>query len=318
MAQSARTASIVAELFAHEFSDVPSLYPAEHSIGTLGIMKENPTAADWAAARGERWLVQLPGMEVMLAPVDEPLIRALKLDAPCRIADIGCGGGGTTLEILRRAPAESVVHGFDLSPALIEFARSRKRSDQGAIVFEIADMATATAPARPYDRLVSRFGIMFFDDPPAAFANVIRWLAPGGRFAFAAWGPPSENPWMTIVRQVVAEIVDLPTPDPEAPGPFRYAEADKLLALLERAGYGELDVSDWRGLLPIGGGLPAAEAANFALAAFSSFDELLAEAGKEALNDARQSLTARLSRYQEDGAVRMDACVHIFTGARLG
>ncbi len=281
-------------------------------------MNENPSATDWTAARGEKWRAQLTGMEAMLTPVDEPLIRALKLNAPCRIADIGCGGGGTTLEILRQAPAGSVVHGFDLSPALIELARSRKQSDERAIAFEIADMATATAPEEPYDRLVSRFGIMFFDDPLAAFANLVHWLASGGRFAFAVWGPLAENPWMTSVRQVVAEIIDLPPSDPEAPGPFRYAEAEKLRTLLDRAGYGELDVSDWRGVLPIGGGLPAAEAANFALASFSSFGELLAEAGNEALNDARQSLTARLSRHQQDGAVRMDACIHIFTGARLG
>jgi SAM-dependent methyltransferase len=100
------------------------------------------------------------------------------------------------LEILRRAPG-SVVHGFDLSPALIELARSRKRSDERAFAFEIADMATAPAPEEPYDRLFSRFGIMFFDDPLAAFANLVRWLASGGRFAFAVWGPPAENPWMT-------------------------------------------------------------------------------------------------------------------------
>jgi SAM-dependent methyltransferase len=281
-------------------------------------MNENPTANDWAAARGEQWLAQLTGMEAMLAPVDEPLIRALNLDAPCRIADIGCGGGGTTLKILRHAPAGSVVHGFDLSPALIESARSRKPSDERAIAFEVADMAMATAPEVRYDRLVSRFGIMFFDDAPAAFANLVRWLAAGGRFAFAAWGRPADNPWMATIRQVVAEIIDLPPPDPEAPGPFRYAEAGKLLTLLDQAGFAELEVRDWRGMLPIGGGLPAAEAANFALASFSSFRELLAKAGGEALSDARQSLTARLSRHEQDGVVRIDACVHIFTGAHLG
>jgi len=281
-------------------------------------MNENPVATAWTAQRGEKWRAQLAGMELMLAPVDKPLIRALNLDAPCRIADIGCGGGGTTLEILRRAPAGSVVHGFDLSPASIELARSRKESDECAIAFEIADMATATAPEESYDRLVSRFGIMFFDNPLAAFANMVRWLAPGDRFAFAVWGRLAENPWMTSVRQVVAEIIDLPSPDPEAPGPFRYAEADKLLTLLDRAGYGELEVSDWRGVLPIGGELPVAEAANFALASFSSFGEMLAEAGGEALNDARRSLTERFSRNQQDGAVQMDACVHIFTGARPG
>jgi SAM-dependent methyltransferase len=273
-----------------------------------------PAGYEWAAARGEKWRAQLSGMEATLAPVDEPLIRALRLDAPYRIADVGCGGGGTALELLRRGPAGSVVHGFDISPALIESARCRTGSGEGAVDFEIADMATAPAPEELYDRLVSRLGIMFFDDPPAAFANLARWLAPGGRFAFAAWGPPDDNPWAGIVGETVAEFVDLPPSDPDAPGPFRYADPDKLLAVLDRAGLGELEVRDWHGVLPIGGGLPAAEAAAFALASFSSFGELLAEAGDKALQDARQSLTARLSRYQKGGEVRMDACVHLFTG----
>lgn len=180
-------------------------------------MSETPTANEWTAARGEKWLAQLAGMEAMLAPVDEPLISALNLDAPLRIADFGCGGGGTTMEILRQAPAGSVVHGFDVSPALIELARSRKRSDDSSLAFEIADIAT-NVPQQLYDRLVSRFGIMFFDDPPAAFANLARWLAPGGRFAFAVWGSPAGNPWMTTVRQAVAEVIDLPAADPEAQG----------------------------------------------------------------------------------------------------
>ena len=280
------------------------------------FMNENPAAAEWTSARGDQWRSQAAGMEAMLTPVDEPLIHALNLDAPYRIADIGCGGGATTLEILHLAPMGSVVHGFDISPALIELARSRKRSDEHAIAFEVADMATAGPPEKPYDRLVSRFGVMFFNDPPAAFANLLQWLAPRGRFAFAVWGRPAENPWMTSVRQVVADIIDLPNPDAQAPGPFRYGETDTLVTLLKRAGFGELAVKDWRGLLPIGGRMPSAEAANFALASFSSFGELLAEAGAPALNTARQSLTVRFSEYEQDGVVQMEACVHIFTGAR--
>lgn len=278
-------------------------------------MNENPAASDWAAARGEKWCAQLPGMESMLMPIDEPLISALKLDAPCRIAEIGCGGGGTAMEVLRRAPAGSVVHGFDIAPKLIDLARGRPRPGERSIVFEVADMAKA-APERPYDRLISRFGVMFFDEPHAAFANLVRWLEPGGRFAFAVWGRPSDNPWMTSARDVVARLIDMPRPDPEAPGPFRYADSDKLLALLDRAGFAGLDVRDWRGALPIGGCLPPAEAACFALSSFSSLGELLAGAGDAALDEARRSLTACYSRHQRDGAVRMDACVRIFTGTR--
>jgi SAM-dependent methyltransferase len=280
-------------------------------------MNQNPAASEWAAARGEKWRTQLAGMEATLTPVDEPLIRALRLDAPSTIADIGCGGGGTTLDILRHAPAGSVVHGFDISPALIESARARIPAGEQAVMFSLADVATAPAPEQPYDRLVSRFGIMFYDDPPAAFANLARWLAPGGRFAFAAWGRPADNPWMTTIRDAVAEVIDVPRPDPDAPGPFRYAGADGLLTLLDRAGFAGVEVNDWRGALPIGGRLSPADAASFALASFSSFGELLAEAGEAALTTARQSLTARLAQYQQDGAVRINACVHIVTGARL-
>jgi SAM-dependent methyltransferase len=276
---------------------------------------ENPAASDWAGARGEKWRGQVQGMETTLAPIDEPLISALHLDRPCTIADVGCGGGGTTLEILRRAPAGSVVHGYDISPALIEVARSRIRSAGDTISFDIANVATAPAPSRPYDRLVSRFAIMFYDDPPAAFANLANWLAPGGRFAFAVWDRPANNPWFSTVREVVADIVDMPPLDPDAPGPFRYGVADTLLGLLDRAGFGDLEVRDWRGELAVGGGLPAAEAATFSLASFSSFAELLAKAGEQAVDRARQALTTRLSKFERNGIVRLNASVHFFTGS---
>lgn len=274
-------------------------------------MSEYPAASDWATARGEKWRKQMVGLEAMLLPVDEPLIGALRLDAPYRIADIGCGGGGTTLEVLSQAPAGSIVQGFDISPTLIEAASARSEN----CAFALADVQTAPGPEEPFDRLLSRFGIMFYDDPPAAFANLARWLAPDGRFAFAVWGSPAENPWMSSLREVAAEIIDVPQPDPNAPGPFRYADTGKFLTLLDQAGFSDLGMQDWRGTLPIGGGMAPAEAAQFALAAFSVGD-LLADAGDEAANKAQRSLTARFSEHQQDGIVRMDACVHIVTGTR--
>jgi SAM-dependent methyltransferase len=275
---------------------------------------ENPVASDWAGARGEKWRSQVQGMEATLAPIDESLIAALRLDRPYTIADVGCGGGGTTLEIRRRAPAGSVVHGYDISPALIEVARSRIQSADEAISFDVANVATAPAPSRPYDRLVSRFAIMFYDDPPAAFANLAKWLAPGGRFAFAVWDRPVNNPWFSTVRDVVANIIDIPPLDPVAPGPFRYGVADTLLGLLDRAGFGDLEVRDWRAELAVGGGLPAAAAAAFSLASFSSFAELLANAGGEAVDQARHALTTRFSTFERNGIVTLNASVHVFTG----
>lgn len=276
---------------------------------------EHPAASDWAGARGEKWRGQVDGMEATLAPLDEPLISALRLDRPYAIADIGCGGGGTTLEIRRRAPSESVVHGYDISPALIELARSRIQSADDTISFDISNVATAAPPSRPYDRLLSRFGIMFYDDPQAAFANLANWLAPRGRFAFAAWDRPVNNPWFSMVREVVADIIDLPPLDPDAPGPFRYGVADTLLGLLNRAGFSELEVRDWRGEFAVGGGLRAGEAATFSLSSFSSFGELLAKAGEEAVARAHEAVTARYSKFEHNGIVTLSGSVHFFTGS---
>jgi SAM-dependent methyltransferase len=276
-------------------------------------MNREPVA-DWAAARSDKWRRQLAGLEAMLTPIDEPLIEALALTAPVRIADVGCGGGATTMEVLRRAPAGSVVHGLDLSPALIEVARRRQGAHESSVVFDVADMGTKAPPEQAYDRLISRLGIMFFDDPPAAFANLRRWLVAGGRFAFAVWGPVVDNVWMTATRAAAAEATDLAPVEPLAPGPFRYGDVVPLLSLLERAGFVDVTVTDWRQALPIGDRLPAPDAAQFALASFSSFAELLSNAGGDTPTRARRALAARFVPYEQEGAVLMPARVHIITG----
>ncbi len=269
------------------------------------------TDFDWAAARGEKWRANLSGMEAMLSPIDAPLLAALRLDAPFRIADIACGGGGTTIEIARSAPAGSVVHGFDLAPGLIDTARARATQNGLDVTFTVADVATTSPP--PYQRLVSRFGVMFFDDPPAAFGNLAKWLTPDGRFAFVVWAKPTDNPITHVVREVVAEIVELPPPVPDTPGPFRYADVDTLLTLLRDATFTDVQATPWRGQLAYGGGLAPSDAATFALSAFS-VAEPVAKAPEAAQQRAHRLLTERLSQHVHDGVVRLDAAVHVVTG----
>lgn len=272
-------------------------------------MSHHPASSEWASTRGEKWLAGIAGTEAMLSPINAPLLQALHLTEPSSIADIGCGGGATTIELLSAAPPGSTVHGYDISPALIEFARQRQLN----IPFHVADVAQV-APPQTYDRLASRFGIMFFDDPTAAFANLAHWLKPGGRFAFATWDYPAANPWIRDVGRIVGEFVQTPPLDSTSPGPFRYAEAPVLLALLEQSGFTDLQVTHWSGPLAIGGGLPPSEAATFALGAFSSFHELLTESG--VYPEAHHAVTAHFEKQVHNDIVQLDAAVHIYTGVR--
>ncbi len=268
-------------------------------------------AADWAGARGARWRQNLQGLEAMLQGLEAPLIEALRLEGAGQIADLACGGGATTLALHARRPPGARVTGYDISPDLIALARERAAASGPR--FEMADLSTAPAPKPPCDRLVSRFGMMFFPDPAAAFAKLRGWLIPGGRFVFAVWGPPADNPWARLVREAVGGAIALPEAAPDAPGPFRYGEVGTLLALLSDAGFRQLAVQDWRQLLPVGGGLPAAQAARFALNSFSVAEPLFS-AGPAALEQAWQTLTDAYSAHETDGIVRLMGRVHLVSG----
>lgn len=279
-------------------------------------MSANPTATDWLTTRGDRWATHVDGLEATLAPVDAALVDALQLDGATRIAEVGAGGGGTAQRVRRHAPADAVVDAFDLVPALVALA-ARRAGDTPGLHFHVADAGTHAAPGR-YDRLYSRFGVMFFDAPEAAFANLARWLRPGGRAVFAVWAAPEENPWITVAREVVATVAPTPKADPDAPGPYRYADAARLVALLERVGLTKVEARTWRGTLPVGGGVGPVEAARFALGALSNFGEQLAAAGPEAAETALRRLIPRYAAALDDGQVRLGAAVHVVTANKAG
>lgn len=272
-------------------------------------MTEPKPPYDWASTRGAQWRDQLDGMEAMLAPVDRPLIEALALgDAPLRIAEIGCGGGATTRAIAEAAVPGSHVEGFDISPDLVEAAGRRSG---GALSFTVADAGTYR-PAERFDRLTSRFGVMFFADPAAAFANLAQWLAPGGQLAFAVWGPGPEVSFMASVRAAIASVIDLPPAEPDVPGPCRYGDPGKLVALLEAAGLHDVVSTSWRGDLTVGGGMGPEAAANFLIASSSSAAPL-ADLAPALQEKARAALIERCAEYERDGVVVMPARVEIVT-----
>ncbi|MEM1414457.1 MAG: class I SAM-dependent methyltransferase [Myxococcota bacterium] len=266
---------------------------------------------DWSEVRGDHWRSHLDGFEVMLRPVDTPLLESLALSRATRIADLGCGSGATT-RALRWAAPDAEVHGFDISAALLDVARSR--SADLHLRFERVDLERAPAPARPYDRLSSRFGLMFFGDPRASFARLREWLTPSGRFAFAVWGPVSDNLWASSVRDVVAELVSVPVEPPDAPSPFRYGDVETLLEELDASGFTRLAAREWRGALPMGTSTTPLAAARFALTAFSSMAAALDCTSASTQAEAERRLASRWEAHSWAGVTALPACVHIVTG----
>jgi len=255
---------------------------------------------DWAGEMGVKWLTHIDRFEGMIAPIGEALLARAAIALGERVIDLGCGGGLTSLAAAQATGPQGAVLGLDISPDLIDEARRRAEGHPN-VRFLCADAATVTLEDAPYDRLISRFGSMFFADPFAAFANLHGLIKPGGRIDLAIWAAPRDNPWMMELMGVARSHIDIPSPDPRTPGPFAFADLDYVRDILAQAGFSAPDVEAYQGEQAIGGaGALPEDAADFALASMA-IGRALAEAGPDVLASARDDLLGLFTRHYRDG-----------------
>jgi SAM-dependent methyltransferase len=198
---------------------------------------------------GPEWIVMQERMDAYLAAISEALFAFADVRPGMAVLDVGCGTGATSLAL---AKAGATVTGADISRPMLEFARKRAQEAGLPIHFAEAD-ASAFLFSPEFDLIFSRFGVMFFDDPVAAFANLRRALKPGGRLAFVCWRPPQENLWaFAPVAAAKPLLPEQPPPDPLAPGPFAFASRERVSNILDRAGFADIRIQPYDGVMPLG------------------------------------------------------------------
>jgi SAM-dependent methyltransferase len=200
--------------------------------------------AYWNDVAGRTWAALQERIDRQIRPLGLAAMDRLTPAGGEAILDVGCGCGDTSLELARRVGPEGEVLGLDISGPMLEVAR-RRAAEAGAsgLKFRQADAQVAALPD-DRDAVFSRFGVMFFADPPAAFANLRRALRPGGRLGFVCWRPLAENLWMRLPAEAAADLAaPAPPPEPGAPGPFAFADPDRVRAILAQAGFTGIDIS---------------------------------------------------------------------------
>jgi SAM-dependent methyltransferase len=185
------------------------------------------------------WTAGWVPRERLTGSVTAVLLDHLALVAGESALDVGCGGGQLTLAMADEVGDAGRVTGVDFSTALVDLARSRAAEAEAAnVTFVLADAQTDAIPGRPFDVVASQFGVMFFDDPRAAFANIADQVGTDGRLGFACWGPIADNPW--CVSPTIAPFLPPPPSVPAGAlptGPFAFGDPDLVTGLLTGAGW---------------------------------------------------------------------------------
>jgi SAM-dependent methyltransferase len=196
----------------------------------------------WNTVAAGVWTQNQAALDRQLEPLGAAGVAALAPRAGERVVDVGCGCGYTSLQLIEAVAPGGEVIGVDISAPMLAVARARGEGRSGLNFLE-ADAQTADLGEATLDAAFSRFGVMFFEDPAAAFANLRRSVRPGGRLVFVCWRPLRENLWMRGPMEAAAAILPPgPPSDPTAPGPFAFADPTRVRGLIEAGGWGGVQI----------------------------------------------------------------------------
>jgi SAM-dependent methyltransferase len=258
----------------------------------------------WNGRAGEKWSTMQTALDVMLAPATAELKMRVGNVAGQRVLDIGCGTGETCLIWLSGG---ATVTGVDVSAPMLALAEDRTKGRAELIKADASQWKSNT----PFDLAVSRFGVMFFDDPVQAFTTIAGNIRAGGRLIFACWRQLKENAWVTTPMEAIRDLLpDSPPPEPHAPGPFGLADKERLHGILEHAGFEKVSIEprDIEVCLADEGGIDAA--VRF-ITQIGPSGAALAEATNETRAIAAARLRAVLLPHEKNDRVTLGGAVWI-------
>ncbi|WP_327304076.1 methyltransferase domain-containing protein [Streptomyces sp. NBC_01298] len=270
-------------------------------------------AEAWNGYEGEQWARSQERWDAINDGFNQPLLEAAAISETDRVLDIGCGAGRTTrLAALRAARGQAL--GLDLSGPMLEKARdSALREGVQNVSFIQGDAQVHPFDPEGFDAVISRYGMTFFTDPVAAFANLHRALRPGGRLAFICAAEAEANGWLQALASLEGILPLGGFGKPGAPGMFSLTDPDHIRMLLSAGGFAEVAVQ--RVEVPGKWGVNAADATAFLLDSGPG-RHLLDQVGPQEQTQARQALTVALRDHEADGAVWLRSSSWLVTAAR--
>ena len=264
----------------------------------------------WNGDTGRNWVAYDTLMEAMLQPIGEAVLDAFRFEPHARALDIGCGCGHPTLSLATRIGPGGSVTGVDISAPMLSVARELTATNEhkGASI-NFLEVDAQVHPFKPesFEHVFSRFGVMFFEDPIAAFRNIHHALTASGTLAFCCWQSRTVNPFMTVPAQAALELLP-PPPEmpPRAPGPFAFAEPDYIHSILSRSGFSDISITPLSHDLVFGAGLPLSEIVEH-LVKIGPIAQMVREAPDALQQPVRERVATALTPFfTENGGINLE------------
>jgi SAM-dependent methyltransferase len=210
---------------------------------TVTHKNDESPATLWNSTSGCAWVEMQDLLDRVLQPFEDLLVAEVAASSPKRVLDVGCGTGGTTLAFARLLGAQGRSIGVDISEPMIAAARSRAEQEGSHASFICADAQTHSFERASFDMIVSRFGVMFFEDSVQAFANLRHAASDNAELRFIAWRSPEQNPFMTTAERAAAPLLpNLPVRVPDEPGQFAFADRARVSSILAQSGWSDIEL----------------------------------------------------------------------------
>jgi SAM-dependent methyltransferase len=271
---------------------------------------DDDEAARWNGPSGNAWVDAQPVVDAVLEPLGDVLVHAVLALRPRHVLDVGCGTGPTTVDVARRLGAETQCVGVDISEPMIAAARARAEREGTQTRFICADAQDYAFEPAAFDAIISRFGVMFFDDFVRAFANLRRAASDGGHLRCIVWRSAEENPFMTTAARAAAPLLDVPTRDPDEPGQFAFADPARVHGILEESGWAGIDLQP----IDVPCALPESELVGY-FTRFGPVAQVLPEADERTRAQVIETVGAAFDPFVHGAEVRFTAACWM-VGAR--
>ena len=229
-------------------------------------------------------------------------INNLKLQSSDKVMDIGCGIGASSIKMAKIVGDNGYIHGFDISNPMIRKARKMvKQSRIKNVKFTVADVQTEKFENNVFDAAYSAWGVMFFENPMEAFANIKKSLVPNGKLSFFCWAALENNSIFSIVLKTSAKFIEVkPLPSRTSPGPFAFQDSDYIYQVLKDAGFHDIVLKSHEQEIDYAHGLPIEKCVDALMKLFLDYEAIWNAQSNEYFEAIRSDLISQLSLHYQD------------------